>query len=81
MAQLRFKVKVDEATIKVDTEWYKEAWQEHQEENGSIQEGEDAGEPPAEWVLERVREEINDGNYKDDLSSIFESENVEVTAA
>lgn len=79
MTQLQFKVKLDPITIKVEKEDYKDAWQEHQEEEGNLEEGEDAGEPPDDFILAQVIVELESGNR--DLSEAFEDAAIEVTRA
>lgn len=79
MSTLRLKVEVDPVYITVEKEYYKPAWQEAQEELGEVEEGEDAGEPPDEFVMELVEEEFNEGQR--DLSEAFESAGINVTRA
>lgn len=77
MSIIKLKVEVDPVIIRVEKEDFKDAWQEHCEENGDVEEGEDAGEPDDDFVIERVHEEIDDGTR--DLSEVFESASIDVT--
>lgn len=67
---LKIKVSLDPTVIKVDKADYQDAWQEHCEEEGDLEEGEDAGEPSDEFVLEQLQEEYDDGqrDVADDFS-------------
>lgn len=77
MSTIRLRVELDSVYLNVDKADYKDAWQEHQEENGAVEEGEDAGEPSDEFVIEQVQEDFEDGTR--DLSEAFESAGVSVS--
>lgn len=72
MAHLRVKV-VSTAVVSVNKEDYKDQWQETQEEEGNVEEGEDAGEPSDEFVLDRYTEELAEGDVSlDDLDGALD---------
>lgn len=62
MAKIKLKIHVDPVEVLVDKEDYKDEWQEHCEEEGDVEEGEDAGEPSDEFVMEQYQEDVEAGN-------------------
>lgn len=71
MSTLKLKISLEPVEIEVEKDDFKDAWQEHQEENGEVGEGEDAGEPSDAFVAECVEEDYSNGDrtYDEDFSS------------
>jgi hypothetical protein len=58
MSSIRIKVTASPVTLTVDKSEYQERWAEHCVENDDVGEGQSAGEPSDEFVIECVQDEI-----------------------
>jgi hypothetical protein len=71
MSSIRIKVTASPVTLTVDKSEYQERWAEHCVENDDVGEGQSAGEPSDEFVIECVQDEIDAGERG--LDEVLES--------
>jgi hypothetical protein len=71
MSSIRIKVTASPVTLTVDKSDYQERWAEHCVENDDVGEGQSAGEPSDEFVIECVQDEIDAGERG--LDEVLES--------
>ena len=77
--KVRVKVTASPVFVKLDSADYAEAWQEKCEEEGDLEEGEEAGEAPVDFMLQQYTEDLESGNV--DLAEVLENASVEVELA
>lgn len=77
--KVRVKVTASPVFVDLDSDDYAEAWQETCEEEGDLDEGEEAGEAPVDFMLQQYTKDLESGDV--DLAEVLENASVEVELA
>jgi len=73
----RIKVRITAETVyTLDTEAYQSEWQEHCDDEGDMEEGDDYAPVPKEFALEQFQEALEHGD--EDLAMVMESALIDV---
>jgi hypothetical protein len=73
--KIKLKVKA-EGTYEIDTNDFTDEWQEHCDDEGSVEEGNDYPEVPKKFAIERFTTAVEEGNVE--LSEVLEDASIEI---